>query len=100
MIHSLRHVFGTCMGEADADAFTILKLMGHSSVTISQRYVHPSPETLERAFERLIFMNGNADGLPPKGAKRALLSNGFHYISGTARKPLRARSSTGRAGDS
>jgi len=29
--------------ETGADAFTIMKLMGHSTVTISQRYVHPSP---------------------------------------------------------
>jgi hypothetical protein len=30
-----------------------MKVMGHSSVTVSPRYVHPTPETLERAFERL-----------------------------------------------
>jgi integrase len=56
--HSLRHTFGTRLGEAGADAFTIMKLMGHSSITISQRYVHPSPESLERAIER--FENLNA----------------------------------------
>jgi hypothetical protein len=33
-----------------------MKLMGHSSVTVSQRYVHPSPETIELAFERLTLM--------------------------------------------
>ena len=27
--------------------------MGHSSVTVSQRYVHPVPETMERAIERM-----------------------------------------------
>jgi hypothetical protein len=31
--------------------------MGHSSVTISQRYVHPSPESIERAFDRLEALN-------------------------------------------
>ena len=45
------------MGEAGADAFTIMKLMGHSTVTVSQRYVHPSPEAVELAFERLTAMN-------------------------------------------
>jgi hypothetical protein len=35
------------------DAFTIMKIAGHSSITISQRYVHPSPESVERAFEKL-----------------------------------------------
>jgi hypothetical protein len=43
----------TRLGEAGADAFTIMRIAGHSSVVISQRYVHPSPESLERAFERL-----------------------------------------------
>lgn len=41
------------LGEAGADAFTIMKLAGHSSVTVSQRYVHPTPESVELAFERL-----------------------------------------------
>lgn len=56
--HSLRHSFGTRLGEAGADAFTIMKLMGHSSVTVSQRYVHPSPETMELAVARLEALNG------------------------------------------
>jgi len=56
--HSLRHTFGTRLGESGADAFTIMKLMGHSSVAVSQRYVHPSPETMERAVERLEALNG------------------------------------------
>lgn len=53
VLHSLRHTFGTRLGEAGADAFTIMRLMGHSSVTISQRYVHPTPETMENAFLKL-----------------------------------------------
>jgi site-specific recombinase XerD len=56
VLHSLRHTFGTRLGESGADVFTIMKLMGHSSVTVSQRYVHPSPETIELAFERLTLM--------------------------------------------
>jgi len=47
----------TRLGEAGADAFTIMKIAGHSSVTIPQRYVHPSPESMERAFERLDALN-------------------------------------------
>lgn len=57
VLHSLRHSFGTRLGEAGADAFTIMRLMGHSSVTVSQRYVHPSPEAVELAFERLTALN-------------------------------------------
>jgi integrase len=44
VIHSLRHTFLIRFGEAGADAFTIKKVAGHSSVTISERYIHPTPE--------------------------------------------------------
>jgi len=47
----------TRLGEAGADAFTIMKIAGHSSVTVSQRYVHPTPEGMERAFDRLQELN-------------------------------------------
>jgi integrase len=57
VLHSLRHTFGTRLGEAGADAFTIMRLMGHSTVTVSQRYVHPSPEAVELAFDRFTALN-------------------------------------------
>src|SRR5437879_1058749 len=57
VLHSLRHTFGTRRGEAGADAFTIMGLMGHSTVMVSQRYVHPSPEAIELAYERMTAMN-------------------------------------------
>ena len=53
VIHSLRHTMLSRLGESNVDAFTIMKIAGHSSITVSQRYVHPSPEAVERAFERL-----------------------------------------------
>ena len=57
VIHSTRHTCLTRLGEAGADAFTMMKLAGHSSVTVSQRYVHPTPEAVERAFDRLEALN-------------------------------------------
>ncbi len=57
----------TRLGEAGADAFTIMRIAGHSSVVVSQRYVDPSPESLERAFERLEAMNRQAAGSLPEG---------------------------------
>jgi len=62
VIHSLRHTMLTRLGESGADAFTIMRIAGHSSVTVSQRYVHPSPESLEKAFERMDAMNSSARG--------------------------------------
>jgi integrase len=66
VIHSARHTCLTRLGEAGADAFTIMKLAGHSSVTVSQRYVHPTPEAVERAFERLEALNRLALAAPAR----------------------------------
>ena len=55
----------TRLGELGVDTFTIMKIAGHSSVTVSQRYVHPSPEAVERAFERL-QLSGNQGQIEPK----------------------------------
>ncbi len=43
-----------------------MRIAGHSSVVVSQRYVHPSPESLERAFERLEAMNRQVAGNAPE----------------------------------
>jgi hypothetical protein len=48
------------MGGAGADAFTIMKVAGHSSVTVSQRYVHPTGETVQLVFDRLEKLNSRA----------------------------------------
>jgi integrase len=60
VLHSLRHTMLTRLGEAGVDAFTIMRIAGHSSITVSQGYVHPSPEALERAFEKLENLNANS----------------------------------------
>lgn len=86
VIHSLRHTMLTRLGEAGADAFTVMRIAGHSSVTVSQRYVHPSPESLERAFERLEALNEKAMGRLPEGQKRQLPAT----ISATLRESVRS----------
>ena len=70
VVHSLRHTMLTRLGESGADAFTIMRVAGHSTVTVSQRYVHPSPETVERAFERLERLNAGATESPLGESKR------------------------------
>ena len=41
--HDLRATFGTRLGEAGFNAYDIAKLMGHASITTSQRYVRNLP---------------------------------------------------------
>jgi site-specific recombinase XerD len=60
VLHSLRHTFLTRLGASGADAFSIKPIAGHSSVTISEKYIHPTPESLEGAFERLEEYNRKA----------------------------------------
>jgi hypothetical protein len=38
----------------------MMRLPGHSSITIFQRYVHPTGETIELAFDRLETLNRKA----------------------------------------
>jgi integrase len=65
VVHSLRHTMLTRLGESGADAFTIMRIAGHSSITISFRYVHPSFESMELAIERLGKMSGAFGGRTP-----------------------------------
>jgi integrase len=53
VLPSLRHTILTGLGKSGVDAFTIMRIAGHSSIVVSQRYIHPTPEAVERAFERL-----------------------------------------------
>jgi site-specific recombinase XerD len=50
VLHSTRHTFCTRLGERGADAFAIQKLAGHSSIVISQRYVHAQGPRLNTAI--------------------------------------------------
>lgn len=72
VIHSLRHTMLTRLGESGTDAFSIMKLAGHCSVVVSQKYVHPSTEALGRAIERLDAMNRGLVETPATGPKRQL----------------------------
>ena len=57
VLYVLRHTFLTRLGESCADPFTIQKMAGHSSILISQLYVHPTPGRVEQAFEQLDTYN-------------------------------------------
>jgi integrase len=53
VIHSLRHTMLTRLGLSGVDVFTLRNIAGHSSVTTSEKYIHPSSESMERAFVKL-----------------------------------------------
>jgi integrase len=53
VLYSLRHTFLTRLGESGCDAWTLARRAGHSSITISSRYVHPSEDAVLSAMSRL-----------------------------------------------
>jgi integrase len=53
VLYSLRHTFLTRLGESGCDVWTLARIAGHSSITISSRYVHPSHDAVFDAMSRL-----------------------------------------------
>ena len=97
VIHSFRHTFLTRFGEAGADAFTIKKVAGQSSVTIPERYIHPTPEGQERAPSSVASLRHAA--VEKAETDRSRYSFRYSRVS-TGRKLLCPCSSTVRAADS
>jgi integrase len=53
VLYSLRHTFLTRLGEAGCDAWTLARIAGHSSISMSSRYVHPSSDSVMNVFARM-----------------------------------------------
>jgi integrase len=47
-LYDLRHTFGSRSAMAGVDLATLKELMGHSNISITMRYVHPTPEVESR----------------------------------------------------
>ncbi len=56
-LYDFRHTFGSRMAMAGVDLPTLKELMGHSSITLTMRYVHPTPEHKREAFRKLELFN-------------------------------------------
>lgn len=51
--HSLRHSFGSRLGAQNVDPTTIMKLMGHTSLDTTRRYLHSEASRMRAAVDRL-----------------------------------------------
>ena len=51
--HDLRHTFATRLVLSNVDLATVSKLLGHSSIQMTMRYSHPTPEALKQAVSKL-----------------------------------------------
>jgi integrase len=53
--YTLRHTALTRLGAASGgDVFALARIAGHSSIAITQRYVHPQAETIDRVFAKAL----------------------------------------------
>jgi len=69
VLHSTRHTFCTNLGKAGNGAFAIQKLAGHSSITISERYVHADSEVADKAIQSLNVLNSKPQRKPSQQVK-------------------------------
>lgn len=52
-LHDLRHTFATRLIQSGANPFTVQKILGHSTITMTMRYVHPSEDLMREAVSNL-----------------------------------------------
>ena len=50
-LHDLRHTFASTLVNAGAPLYTVQKLLGHSTITMTQRYAHLNQESLVASAE-------------------------------------------------
>jgi integrase len=51
--HDLRHSFGTIMASR-LPPILLKEMMGHASITTTERYIHPSDEIFRLSMEKLL----------------------------------------------
>jgi site-specific recombinase XerD len=51
--HTCRHTFASWLVERGTDLFQVSKLLGHSTIALTERYSHLRPDTLQAAVKVL-----------------------------------------------
>jgi integrase len=82
--YDLRHTFGSRSAMAGVDLATLKELMGHSNISITMRYVHPTPEHKQEAVrklerfnvEQVFAMQEKQSGSPQKSPQSEMHQNG------------------------
>jgi integrase len=56
-LHDCRHHFASRMVQAGVDLYTVKELLGHSEITMTERYSHLAPDNLRAAVEKVAVAN-------------------------------------------
>jgi integrase len=79
-IYDLRHTFGTRLAMAGVDLPTLKELMGHSHISTTMRYVHPTPAHKQDAMRKLevfnaeqVLQHSQDEGSPQKSPQASVL---------------------------
>jgi integrase len=51
VFHTLRHTYASWLVMSGADLYTVQRLMGHSTIAMTERYSHLSPDHLRKAIK-------------------------------------------------
>jgi integrase len=92
VLYSLRHTFLTRLGESGCDVWTLMRVAGHSSISISSRYVHPSDDAVLNAVDRMAGPNSGhiqekASGAPSTANEESTLEVGVYLVSAAGLEP-------------
>ena len=78
-LYDLRHTFGTRSAMAGVDLATLRELMGHASISMTMRYVHPTTEHKREAVKKLERFNteklSSIQGSPQKSPQSVVYSS-------------------------
>jgi len=53
IFHTMRHTFASWLVQNGVDLYTVQKLMGHSTISMTERYAHLAPNNLKSAVKTL-----------------------------------------------
>lgn len=53
VFHTLRHTYASWLVESGTDLYTVKELLGHSTITMTERYAHVGANTMQDAVKRL-----------------------------------------------
>lgn len=89
----LRHTALTRLGKAtNGDVFALARIAGHSSITITQRYVHTQADTIEGIFKRAVEAQAVTAKATAKRTKRLGVGTKVGTATIKTKRPLLANS--------